>query len=61
MAAQFFKTAANFPNFHGYPNTTGPWPQLQEGRKIPGSLFTYKGDNLFYLLKGMFAPLVGVV
>ena len=39
-AVQFFKTASNFPNFDGQnvfflPNSTGPWPGLQKGKKIP--------------------------
>ena len=40
MAVQFFKTASNFPNIDDpnafFPNSTGPWPRLQKGRKIPG-------------------------
>ena len=40
MVVQFFKTASSFPNFNGPnvfpPNSPGPWPRLQKGRKIPG-------------------------
>ena len=39
IAVQFFQTASNFPNFDGqnafFPNSTGPWPRLQKGKKIP--------------------------
>ena len=39
MAVQIFNTESSFRNFDGliafFPNSTGPWLQLQKGRKIP--------------------------
>ena len=39
IEVQFFLTASSFPNFDGpnafFPNSAGPWPWLQKGRKIP--------------------------
>ena len=47
LADHLFKTASNFPNFDDpnafFPNSTGPWPRLQKGRKIPGIYF---GDKI---------------
>ena len=45
MAVHFLKTASNFSNFDDpnrstfFPNSTGPWPQLQKGRKTPENQF----------------------
>ena len=39
MAVQVFLNCMKIPNFDGlndvFPNSTGPWPRLQKGRKIP--------------------------
>ena len=41
-------TESIFPNFDGsndiFPNSTGPWPWLQKGRKIPGATLLLSGD-----------------
>ena len=65
MAVQFFKTASNFPNFDDPnvfpPNSTGPWPQLQKGRKIPAlnfGLSLYLFPHFWYALVRAFSDVL---
>ena len=57
MVVQFFWTASSFPNFDGpndiFTNSTGHWPRLQKGRKIPGTVLHVNRD-----IKGDFNKMI---
>ena len=52
MAVQFYQTALIFPmlmvKMVFIPNSTGPWPRLQKGKKIPVSV-CLSSNHIFFL------------